>query len=176
MRASVVEFINEFNSAMNRYFRGQALVAALTGLLFAVCFGVVGLPMGILLGLFIGLLNMVPYLQIVGLIPVALIAVIKGLDPESSIGVAGWVVLVGVIFAVVQIIQDGFLVPKIMGKVTGLSPAIILLSISVWGKLLGFFGLIIALPMTCLVLAYYQRLIRQTSDHQPLSPSTPDIS
>jgi len=63
------------------------------------------------------------------------------------------------VFAIVQIIQDSILTPRIMGKVTGLSPAIILLSVSVWGKLLGVFGLIIALPMTCLLLAYYRRII-----------------
>ena len=63
------------------------------------------------------------------------------------------------VFGVVQLIQDAILTPKIMGDVTGMSPAMILLSISVWGKLLGFLGLIIALPMSCLVLAYYRRVI-----------------
>ena len=61
------------------------------------------------------------------------------------------------VFAVVQAIQDSFLVPRIMGRVTGLSPAVILLSLSVWGKLLGLLGLLIALPMTCLLIAYYRR-------------------
>ncbi|MCP4199524.1 MAG: AI-2E family transporter, partial [Proteobacteria bacterium] len=66
-------------------------------------------------------------------------------------------------FAVVQIIQDTILVPRIMGKVTGLSPAVILLSLSIWGKLLGMLGLLIALPMTCLLWAYYQRLIKSVA-------------
>jgi predicted PurR-regulated permease PerM len=50
-------------------------------------------------------------------------------------------------------------VPRILGKAMGLSPAVMLLSLSVWGKLLGMLGLLIALPMTCLVLAYYRRLV-----------------
>jgi predicted PurR-regulated permease PerM len=72
-----------------------------------------------------------------------------------------WLVfgLTGSVFVVVQVIQDTILVPRIMGKVTGLSPAVILLSLSIWGKLLGILGLLIALPMTCLLWAYYQRLI-----------------
>jgi len=46
-----------------------------------------------------------------------------------------------------------------MGKITGLNPAIILLSLSVWGTLMGFVGLIIALPLTTLLISYYQRFI-----------------
>jgi predicted PurR-regulated permease PerM len=64
-----------------------------------------------------------------------------------------------IVFAVVQTIQDTFLTPKIMGKVTGLNSAIILLSLSIWGSLLGVLGMIIALPMTTLLLTYYQRYI-----------------
>ena len=63
------------------------------------------------------------------------------------------------VFAIVQIIQDTFLVPKIMGKITGLNPAIILLSLSIWGSLMGMLGMIIALPLTTLMLSYYQRFI-----------------
>ena len=64
-----------------------------------------------------------------------------------------------IVFAVVQLIQDTFLTPKIMGKVTGLNSAIILLSLSIWGSLLGVLGMIIALPMTTLLLTYYQRYV-----------------
>ena len=63
------------------------------------------------------------------------------------------------VYVVVQCIQDLILTPKIMGKAMGLNPAIILLSLSVWGSLLGFMGLIIALPLTTLVLSYYDRYI-----------------
>jgi predicted PurR-regulated permease PerM len=51
-----------------------------------------------------------------------------------------------------------------MGRMTGFSPAIILLSLSIWGKLLGIFGLLIALPMTCLLLAYYRRFLTGQSE------------
>ena len=64
-----------------------------------------------------------------------------------------------IVYGVVQSIQDLYLVPKIMGKAMGLNPAIILLSLSIWGTLLGFMGLIIALPMTTLLLSYYNRYV-----------------
>jgi predicted PurR-regulated permease PerM len=156
-RDSITGFVSDFDSAMNRYFRAQALVAAIVGILFAIGFLLIGLPMGIFLGLFIGLLNMVPYLQIIGLIPAVLLALVHALETGGSF----WMILslTLLIFVVVQIIQDAVLVPRIMGKVTGLNPAMILLSLSIWGKLLGMFGLLIALPMTCLLLAYYRRFL-----------------
>jgi predicted PurR-regulated permease PerM len=154
---SVVDFIEEFDRQMNRYFRAQAVLAGIVGILFAAGFELIGLPMGILLGLFVGLLNMVPYLQIVGLVPAAVMALCLAL--ETGAPVSATLGMTAGVFVVVQAIQDAVLMPKIMGKATGLSPAMILLSISIWGKLLGFLGLVIALPMTCLVTAYYKRLL-----------------
>lgn len=156
-RDAVVGFVDDFEVAMSNYFRGQAAVAAICGVLFAVGFALIGLPLGILLGLFIGLLNMVPYLQIIGLIPAFLLALFHALETGASFW--GILALTGLVFVAVQVIQDAFLVPKIMGKVTGLNPAMILLSLSIWGKLLGLLGLIIALPATYLLLVYYRRLI-----------------
>jgi predicted PurR-regulated permease PerM len=157
-RDVISDFALRFETAMSRHFRAQALVAAIVGGLFAIGFSIIGLPLGIILGIFIGLLNMVPYLQIIGLIPAGLLAMVHGLETGGNC----WVILglTGAVFVVVQIIQDVILAPKIMGKATGLNPAMILLSLSIWGKLLGIFGLIIALPMTCLILAYYQGFLK----------------
>jgi predicted PurR-regulated permease PerM len=158
-RDGVVAFVGEFDAAMSRYFRAQAVVATIVGVLFAIGFTLVGLPMGILLGLFIGLLNMVPYLQLVGLIPAGLLAVMHGLESGGDI----WIILAqtGLVFVVVQAVQDVLLVPRIMGRVTGLSPAFILLALAVWGKLLGLLGLLIAIPATCLCLAWYHRYLAE---------------
>lgn len=154
---SISEFTQDFSDGMNRYFRGQALVAAIVGGLFAVGFYLIGLPLGILLGLFVGALNMVPYLQLIGIPPALLLALVHAIDVGGNIWL--YLGLTGMVFALVQAIQDTILVPRIMGKVTGFSPAIILLSLSIWGKLLGMLGLIIALPMTALIYAYYRRFI-----------------
>ena len=62
-------------------------------------------------------------------------------------------------FAAVQVVGDLVLTPRIMGKAMGLNPAIILLSLSIWGTLLGFIGMIIALPMTTLLLSYYEQYV-----------------
>jgi len=157
MRDDVSGFVVEFIQATNRYFRSQTLVSCCVALLFALGFSIIGLPLAILMGIFIGLLNMVPYLQTVGTIPCLLLAGLKALEQgDSFIGALGFVLLV---FGVVQLIQETVLVPRLQGEAMGLSPAIILLSLSVWGKLLGFLGLILALPLTCLGLTYYRRYL-----------------
>ena len=149
--------VADVEEGMNKYFRGQALVAFSVGVLFSIGFLIIGFPMAIGLGMFVGLLNMVPYLQLVGLIPTVILAIVKAADTGQNF----WVImlLALLVFAVVQVIQDTFLTPKIMGHVTGLNSAIILLSLSIWGSLLGILGMIIALPMTTLLINYYQKYI-----------------
>jgi predicted PurR-regulated permease PerM len=73
-------------------------------------------------------------------------------------------------------VGDLILTPRIMGKEMGLNPAIILLSLSIWGSLLGFIGLIIALPLTTLLLSYYNRyIIQRGKPHASEVDSTNDI-
>lgn len=161
-RPVVVGIFNDVKDGMNRYFRGQALVAFCVGILHAVGFLIIDFPLAIGLGLLIGLLNMVPYLQVLGYVPTVILAILKTADTGGNF----WFILLGavIVFVVVQLIQDMVLVPRIMGKITGLNPAIILLSLSVWGSLMGMLGMIIALPLTTLMLSYYQRYIINKED------------
>ncbi len=161
-REFVAQLLGDVEQGMNSYFRGQSLIAFVVGILFSIGFTIIGLPLAIPLGLFIGFLNLVPYLQTVGILPTVLLALIKSYDTGQNI----WQLLVMclLVFAVVQTIQDAYLTPKIMGKVTGLNAAVILLSLSIWGSLLGFVGLIIALPLTTLLLSYYKRFVLEENE------------
>ena len=156
-REDILGFIDEFGLAMSRYFRGQFIIAMTVGVLFAIGFSLIGLRMAVLLGLCIGLLNMVPYLQTVGVIPALILGLVRGLESAGSIWTAP--ILVLLVFVVVQTIQDAVLTPSIMGKTVGLRPVVLLLGIFIWGKLLGFLGLVLAIPLTCLGLAYYKRFV-----------------
>ena len=179
-KATILAIVNDVKDSMNKYFRGQATVAFCVGILFSIGFLIIDFPLAIGLGLFIGLLNMVPDLQIIGFIPTILLAVLKAADTGENFW---WIMLLAIIvFGVVQFIQDAFIVPKIMGKITGLNPAIILLSLSIWGSLMGVLGMIIALPCTTLLLSYYQKYIHsqdtkingrtETTENQDSIPST----
>ncbi|MCF8044015.1 MAG: AI-2E family transporter [Desulfarculaceae bacterium] len=164
-RQRTLELVDDFNNALRNYFRAQAAVAGLVGILFAIGFVIIGLPLGILLGLLMGLFNMVPYLQLVGLVPAFFLALLAVLQTGGSI----WPMLglTAGVFAVVQVIQDTILTPRIVGRTMSLSPAFLLLSLSVWGKLLGFLGLLLAIPFTCLAWAWYQRfVVKKGSENQ----------
>ena len=170
-RPFVTQLRDDVEVGMNRYFRGQASVAFLVGILFAIGFSIIGLPLAITMGLFIGLLNLVPYLQIIGLIPVTFLVLLQSMETNQNFW---WFMLfVIIVFIVVQVIQDLFLVPKIMGKAMGLNPAIILLSLSVWGALFGIIGMIIALPLTTLLISYYKRFILENESLEISSEPTP---
>ena len=149
--------VQDVKNGMNAYFRGQSLIALIVGILFSIGFLIIDFPLAIGLGLFIGFLNLVPYMQLFGFIPTILLAILKATETGESF----WFIMLCAlaVFAVVQLIQDMYLTPRIMGHVMGLNPAIILLSLSIWGSLMGIIGLIIALPLTTLLLSYYRRFI-----------------
>lgn len=162
---------DDVEQSMNRYFRGQSLIALCVGVLLSIGFKIVGFPLGVTLGLFIGFLNLIPYLQAIGIIPMVILSLLKSAETGQNF----WIILgLGLlVLGIVQCIQDLYLTPRIMGKAMGLNPAIILLSLSIWGTLLGFIGLIIALPLTTLCLSYYKRFILMEEDVIP--PATTDI-
>ena len=156
-RNLAVGMVEDVKNGMNTYFRMQGLIAFLVGVMMSIGFSIIGLPLAVIMGMTIGLLNLVPYLQLVGLVPAFLLALLKAFDSGTSF----WheALLVSIVVAIVQGIQDVILTPRIMGKAYGLNPAIILLSLSIWGSLLGFIGLLLALPLTTIVSSYYKRYI-----------------
>jgi Predicted permease len=158
------EVMQDVERELNNYIRGQGLVALTMGILFCIGFTIIDFPMAIGLGILIGILDLVPYLHTFALIPTALLALLKAADTGQNF----WVILAMAVavFIVVQIIIDMIVTPKIMGKAMGLNPAILLLSLSVWGALLGFIGLIIALPLTTLLIAYYQRYVTKEQEDE----------
>ena len=158
-RTHTVRIVNDMKEGMNRYFRGQSLVAFLVGVLFSIGFVIIDFPLAVGFGLLIGLLNMVPYLQLIALVPTVLLALLKAADTGENF----WWILASalLVFCIVQAIQDAIIVPKVMGRITGLNPAIILLSLSIWGALMGVVGMIIALPCTTIILSYYKRYIKK---------------
>ena len=132
------------------------------GIMFCIGFTIIGFPMAIGMGILIGVMNLVPYLHTFALIPTAFLALLKAADTGQNFWIIFGMALV--VFIVVQIISDMFVTPKVMGKAMGLNPAILLLSLSVWGAILGFIGLIIALPLTTIIIAYYQRYVTKDNE------------
>lgn len=150
--------IDNVSSTMKRYFRTQALIAAIAGTMYAIGFSIVGLPMSIAWGILCGVLFMVPYVVYLSIIPVTLLCIVVSLDGGSTGFWEMWLECM-LVYAVTQSFSDLWLTPRFMSKSMNLDPAVILLSLSVWGTLLGFLGVILALPLTTVAIFYYRRYI-----------------
>ncbi len=151
------DVMHDVERALNSYIRGQGLVSLCMGIMFCIGFTIIDFPMAIGLGILIGIMNLVPYLHTFALIPTAFLALLKAADTGQNF----WIIfgLAVLVFCVVQAISDTVVTPTILGKAMGLNPAVLLLALSVWGTLLGFIGLILALPLTTLIFAYWKRYV-----------------
>ncbi|MCM1520053.1 MAG: AI-2E family transporter [Lachnoclostridium sp.] len=164
-RKRLYPIFDDIKDNMDTYFRSQALIAACAAVFYSIGFSIVGLPLAILMGILVGILYMIPYVQYVTLIPVVILCYLDSLTGTTTFWAEfGKCIMV---YVISQCICDYLLTPKIMGKSLGLNPAIILLSLSVWGKLLGIIGMIIALPVTALLIAYYKQYILSPSPDTP---------
>jgi predicted PurR-regulated permease PerM len=156
-RPMATSIVNDLQKGMNTYFRMQGLISLIAGTLFAIGFKIIGLPLAITMGILMGLLNMVPYMYLLGIIPGLLLALLSALDSENTFLHEAISVLI--VIGSVQLFQDLVLLPRIMGRAYNLNPAVMLLSLSIWGSLLGFIGLLLALPLTTILISYYRRYI-----------------
>lgn len=167
MRPIAYKLGNDIKDSMNHYFRGQALIACIVAVIYCVGFSLCKLPLSIVLGLGTSVLFMIPYCQYLSIIPVTLLCLVGAADGKVDFWAQWWECMA--VFLTVQVVADLILTPRIMGKAMGLNPAIILLSLSIWGSLFGLIGMIIALPLTTLLLSYYEQYIIMRNNDEPPS-------
>lgn len=163
LRPTIRTISMDLDRYMNNYFRGQALVAMSVGILLTIGFNIIGLPLATAMGIFIGILNFIPYMQALGIIPLGLASLLMAAQTGENAFVC---MLLGYgVLMIVQIIQDMIIVPRIMGQTMGMRPSLILLVLSIWGYLLGFFGMLIALPITMFIYSLYMRYVLQDEEY-----------
>ena len=163
LRPTIRTISMDLDRYMNNYFRGQALVAMSVGILLSIGFNIIGLPLATAMGIFIGILNFIPYMQALGIIPLGLASLLMAAQTGENAFVC--MLLAYGVLMIVQIIQDMIIVPRIMGQTMGMRPSLILLVLSIWGYLLGFFGMLIALPVTMFIYSLYMRYVLQDEEY-----------
>lgn len=163
LRPMMRTVFSDLDRYMNSYFRGQALVALSVGVLLSIGFNIIGLPMATAMGIFIGLLNFIPYMQALGIVPLGLAGLLMAAQNGENVFIC-LLIAYGVLL-IVQIIQDMILVPRIMGRTMGMRPSLILLVLTIWGSLLGFFGMLIALPATMFLYSFYKRYVLEDKEY-----------
>lgn len=147
-------FLDVFVEYVTAFFQGQLIIAVCMGTLYAISFTLISLKFGVLVGLVLGLLNIVPFLgSLIGLLVVLPMAY---LQPEGGIKL---LVLAGLVFGAVQLIESWLLTPKIMANRSGLHPALVVISLFFWGTALGgITGMILAVPLTAFFVAIWSEI------------------
>jgi predicted PurR-regulated permease PerM len=152
-RPTVVAFIDEYDHSLGRFFRGQLTEATLVGLMTGLGLAILGVPSALLLGVIAGLCNLIPYIGLaISIVP----ALVVALTMESPVG---GLIRVGAVFLVVQFIDGSVTGPKIVGGSVGLHPVVIMLALAFGGAVLGFAGLLLAIPLAVLVKMLGVRLL-----------------
>lgn len=159
----VLYFMDVFVGYITAFFQGQLMIAVIMGALYAFSFTIIGLQYGVLAGLVLGLLNIVPFLgTVIGLLVILPAAY---LQPGGGIEL---LMLTGLAFAMVQLIESWLLTPKIMANRSGLHPALVVISLFFWGTALnGIIGMVLAVPLTAFIVAIWGEI--KTSLKQALS-------
>lgn len=150
----VLYFMDVFVGYITAFFQGQLIIAVSMGALYALSFTLIGLKFGVLVGLVLGLLNIVPFLgTLIGLLVVLPMAY---LQPDGGIEL---LLLTGLVFAAVQLIESWLLTPKIMANHSGLHPALVVISLFFWGTALGgIIGMVLAVPLTAFFVAIWSEI------------------
>ena len=150
-RHEVRDVAREIDDVISGWVRGQAIVTSILAGLYAIAFTVVGMPLSLPIGLLVGALTVIPF---VGTFVGAGIAAIVTIADGGSMQMLG---MVGVVILFLHLLEAGVLTPKIVGHRVGLSETGALFAVVAGGKLLGFVGVVLAVPIaaTCAVVVRY---------------------
>jgi len=154
LRNELAETLLEINSYIVAYFRGQLLVCLVDGVLIGSALTLVGLNFAPLIGLLVVFLTMIPYIGIVICwIPAVVIAAFQWGDWTHPMIVTG-------LFILIQNLEGMFYAPRIVGDSVGLHPMTVIVSIFVWGLLIGgLLGPILAVPLTATIKVLLARYV-----------------
>lgn len=149
---SVQHFLDETDEVLGQYLRGQLLVMGILAVLYTAALAAVGLKLALPIGVFTGLAVFVPYLGFgVGLVLGLLAALLQF---QTLFGVLA----VGAVYAVGQVVESLYLTPRLLGERIGLHPIAVIFALMAFGHVLGFVGVLIALPASAVLLVGVRRL------------------
>jgi predicted PurR-regulated permease PerM len=150
---SVATKLTTINELIAGFIRGQLIVCALLGALYAIGFSIIGIDLALMIGLLSALLAIIPYVGgAVALAAAAGMCLLQyGVDQHLAL-VVGW-------YALVQTLEGVVLTPRIVGHTVGIHPVTVIVGLLIWGDLLGFLGLLVAVPITAVVQVFVKDLL-----------------
>jgi predicted PurR-regulated permease PerM len=161
-RADIQCMASLIDDVLSAYIRGQLLLCLFVGGLATIAMFIIGVPFALVLGVVAGVFEALPYVgPILGAIPAVVVALLS--DPASAI----WVALA---FFGIQQVENLILVPRISGESVKLHPAMVMLVLVVGNELAGFWGMLIAVPVTAIIRDVFKYLYLRFLD-EPLAPT-----
>ena len=155
MRSAFDSFTNEADSVLGQYLRGQMLVMLIMAAFYAIGLALFGLDLALPIGIFTGLAMFIPYLGFgIGLI----LAVLAGVLQFASIKA---IVMVAVVYGIGQVVESLYLTPRMVGERIGLHPLAVIFALLAFGQVFGFVGVLIALPLSAVLLVAIRRIMRR---------------
>lgn len=161
--------VTDIDTVLAGFVRGQLMVSTCMGVLYGLGWSLVGLEFSIVLGVLAGVMSIVPF---VGALFAAIIAI--------AIAIGQWgfdiqqILLVGGVFMVVQLLEGAVLAPKLIGDRVGLHPVWVLFAVFAGGEVMGFVGVLIAVPATAAIAVLVRYWIDVYLEHYDLVPAPED--
>lgn len=159
LRGSYDSFMEEADSVLGQYLRGQLLVMLILAVYYAVALSLFGLDLALPIGIFTGLAIFVPYVGFgLGLV----LAVLAGLlEFSGADGLTRVALMVAVVYGLGQLVESLYLTPRLLGERIGLHPLAVIFALLAFGQLFGFVGILVALPASAVLLVAARRLRRR---------------
>jgi len=149
---------------LGAFVRGQGLLVLLVGTILTLAFWAIGLPYFILVGAFAGLVEIVP---VIGPLAAGALAIGVGLTESWQTGLYA-----GIAVLVVRLAEDYLIVPRVLGEAVGLSPLLVLFSVTAVGILFGGFAVILAVPLVAVIVTVIDVVVR---DKDPAEEEVPAV-
>ena len=156
LRAAVDSFTDEADGVLGQYLRGQLLVMVVLAVYYSTGLALFGLDLALPIGVFTGLAVAIPYLGFGLGLMLALLA--GSLEFSAQTGHVSVLVMVAVVYGLGQLLESFFLTPRLVGERIGLHPLAVIFALLAFGHLLGFVGVLIALPLSAVLLVAIRRL------------------
>jgi predicted PurR-regulated permease PerM len=163
-RKKVRDTWNLIDGKLGAYVRGQALLIVLVGFVLSLTFRQIGVPYWLLVGAFAGLVEIVP---VIGPLAAGALAVGVGLTVSWETAVAA-----GIAVVVVRLIEDYVVIPRVLGDAVGLTPLVVLISVTACGLLFGGFAVVLAIPLAAVIATLIDVIVR---DKDPAEEEVPTV-
>lgn len=160
LKSTFATLYNDFHQSFIRFFKLRTKIIVIMIIPYALTLAIMDMPGMILITFVISILLYIPFLEYLALIPLAISCLVLSIENNQNFLIPFGIILT--LFVVMSLIDQFILTPNIMDKQIGINPVILVFAISIWGYLFGFFGIVVGIPLTSLLIIYLKRYLLES--------------